>query len=306
MRYYLPLILSIFLLGACTKNVQVHDTQMQTTPVKNRIKQVKQSLNDKKTTNKDFPSILGGVVKSDQWVIYKDKQQEEFSGNVFYDNGIYAFKADYALSERALHRITAKGNVYLKQKEEDHSYEAYADWARFNYKTQQGTLNTTRKGHSLKLIYTDENNIPVTATAQKATFDLNTQLFTLEGDVRVERTSNEGVQSMSANKITIKKLEDFVLLEGNAMLSDGENTLEAQSILYDGAHNTSSAYGDRPLLHGTTPQGTFAIIADRVSSDAEGNQINVEGNLQGWFVSPEVNEIDFSKFNQGLHYGTAQ
>ncbi|MBO4675628.1 MAG: hypothetical protein J5601_06075 [Elusimicrobiaceae bacterium] len=306
MRYYFPFILAIFLLGACTKTVHVHDTQVQATPVKNRVKQVKQSLHDKKTTRKEIPSILGGVVKSDRWVIYKDKEQEEFSGNVFYDNGTYSFKADYALSERALHRITAKGNVYLKQKEKDTSYEAYADWARFNYKTQQGTINTTHKGHSLKLVYTDENNIPVIATAQKATFDLNTQVFTLEGNVRIERTSQQGVQSMTADKVTVRKLEDFVLLEGNAVLSDGEHTLEAQTILYDGAHNTSSAYGDRPLLHGTTPQGTFAIIADRVSSDAEGNQINIEGNLQGWFVSPEVNKIDFSKFNQGIHYGTAQ
>ncbi len=306
MRYYLPFIFVAFLLGACTKTVQVHDKQVQTAPVKSRIKQVKQSLQDKKTTNKELPSLLGGVVKSDQWVVYKDKQQEEFSGNVFYDNGIYSFKADYALSERALHRITAKGNVYLKQKEKDVSYEANADWARFNYKTQQGTMNTTRKGHSLKLIYTDENNIPIIATAQKATFDISAQIFTLEGSVRIERTSDKGVQSMAADKITIKKLEDFALLEGNAILSDGEHTLEAQTILYDGAHNTSSAYGDRPLLHGTTPQGTFAIIADRVSSDAEGNQINAEGNLQGWFVSPEVNKIDFSKFNQGIHYGTAQ
>ena len=306
MRYYLPFIFAIFLLSACTKTVQVRDTQMQAAPVKNRIKQVKQSFQDKKAINKEIPSILGGVVKSDRWVIYKDKQQEEFSGNVFYDNGTYTFKADYALSERSLHRITAKGNVYLKQKEKDTSYEAYADWVRFNYKTQQGTLNTTHKGHFLKLIYTDENDIPVTATAQKATFDLNTQVFTLEGNVHIERTYDKGMQSMTADKITVKKLEEFVLLEGNAVLSDGERTLEAKTILYDGAHNTSSAYGDRPLLHGTTPQGTFAIIADRVSSDAEGNQIKVEGNLQGWFVSPEVNKIDFSKFNQGLHYGTAQ
>lgn len=306
MRYYLLCICAIFLLGACTKTVQVHDEQMQTAPVKNRIKQVKQSLHDKKTTNKEIPSILGGTVKSDRWVIYKDKQQEEFHGNVSYDNGTYAFKADYALSERSLHRITAKGNVYLRQKEKDASYEAYADWARFNYKTQQGTLNTTRKSHSLKLIYTDEKGTPVVATAKKATFDLNTQVFTLEGNVHVERTSDAGTQSISADKVTIKKLEDFVLLEGNAVLSDGDHTLEAQTILYDAAHNTSSAYGDRPLLHGTTPQGTFAIIADRIYSDAEGNQINVEGNLQGWFVSPEINKIDFSKFNQGIHYGTAQ
>ena len=153
MRYYLPFIVIPFLLSACTKTVQVRDTQVQATPVKNRIKQVKQSFYDKKTTHKEIPSVLGGIVKSDRWTIYKDKQQEEFSGNVFYDNGVYSFKANYALSERALHRITAKGNVYLKQKENDTSYEAYADWARFNYKTQHGSLNTTHKNHFLKLIY---------------------------------------------------------------------------------------------------------------------------------------------------------
>ena len=69
--------------------------------------------------------------------------------------------------------------------------------------------------------------------------------------------------------------------------TDSQRTLEAETIVYDGAQNASYAYGARPLVHGTTEQGTFAVIADKVSADNEGNKITLDGKVQGWMVSPQ-------------------
>ena len=304
--YRLFLFLSFSLLAACTPKVQVTQDQVKT-PVINRLKAAKQSLPSKRTTHQEIPSVLGGIVQSDNWTVYRDKQQEEFSGHVFYDNGTYTFKADYALSERAYNRLTAKGNVYLQQKEPNGTtYQAYAHTARYNYKTQQGTLQARNTAVPVKLIYTPLNEQPITATAQKVTFNLDKQIFTLEGNVHVERNTPQGPQTLSAHKAYLKQAEDYIQLEGNAVVSDSLRSLEAQTIVYDGAHNESYATGNRPLLHGSTEQGTFAIIADKASSDAEGNKVMLDGKVQGWFVSPQVNQVDFSKFNQGFSYGTAQ
>lgn len=303
-KYTFLLLILVWLVGCKTVRVEKLP-EVQAPKQTEQVSRVKKSLNHKKKETQ-IPPVLGGIVQSDSWIIYKDKQQEEFSGHVFYDNDIYVFKADYALSERAQNRLFAKGNVYLKQREPGGpTYEVFADEARFNYHTQKGTLKAF-KNKQIKLIYTDVNEPPVTATAQKASFDLNEQIFVLEGNVFISRTTAEGTQTMSAQKATFKQLENYVLLEGNAVLSDGHHSLEADTIVYDGANNQSYAFGDRPLAKGQTEQGTFAIIADKVSSDAEGSKIVLDGKVQGWLVSPELNAQDFSKFNKGFSYGTAQ
>lgn len=302
--------LSLLFLLACAcgcQTVHVEKLPAVAAPAQTqKVSRAKTTLAQKKEVAKQIPPVLGGIVQSDNWIIYKDKEQEEFIGHVFYDNDIYLFKADYALSERAQNRLFAKGNVYLKQHEPGGpSYEVFTDEARFNYRTQKGTL-TAYKNKKIKLIYTDTNQPPVTATAQKAAFDLTTQIFVLEGNVFISRTTPQGTQTMRADKATVKQLENFIKLEGNAVLSDGAQTLEADTVVYDGANNQSYAFGARPLLKGQTEQGTFAIIADKVSSDAEGSTVVLDGKVQGWLVSPELNSQDFSKFNKGFSYGTAQ
>ena len=293
----------IFLcLQACT-TVPVEAPVVEA-PKANRLQTAKKTLKNKKQATAEIPPVLGGIVQSNSWVIYKDKEQEEFKGNVSYDNGFYVFKAAYALSDRAHQTFTAKGNVYLKQTEKHgSSYEAYADEARYNYKTQKGTL-TTYKNKQIKLNYLPLNEPSVTAMADKGTFDLNTRIFTLEGNVLISRPTPQGVQTMRAQKALVKQLEDFVRLDGNAQISDEARTLEAETIIYDGQHNQSYAYGARPLVSGKTDDGSFAIIADRVSSDAEGNSIVLDGQVQGWVISDELNSIDTDKFNKGFSYGT--
>lgn len=279
---------AVFLNGC--KTVRAEGPEIPAPAAKPRLAAAKQNWQNKRKQAAEIPPVLGGVVQSDSWVIYKDKQQEEFTGNVSYDNGSYAFKADYALSERALSRFSARGHVWLRQTERDGSfYEAYADSARYNYKTQKGRLDANR-GKTVKLVLTDEKKQTVTAYAGKVSFDLNEKIFVLQNNVRVERPTPEGLEILTADKATYKQAENYALLEGGAKATDSQRTLEAETIVYDGAKNASYAYGARPLVHGTTEQGTFAVIADKVSADNEGNKITLDGKVQGWMVSPQLNE----------------
>lgn len=276
-------------LSACT-TIKKEGPVIAAPAPKARLDAAKTSLKNKKQKAMEVPPVLGGLVQSDSWVIYKDKQEEEFKGNVSYDNGTYQFRADYALSQRTKHLFTARGHVFLRQNEPDGSfYQANCNQARFNYNTQKGTFSSPAKSRVI-LTFQDSKKQISTAYAQHVSFDLITKVFVLEGNVFMERISEQGTHTLQASKVTFKQLEDYVLLEGDAKLSDGERTLEAQIIEYDGQHDTSSARGDRPLAYGKTEQGTFAIIADKVQSDASGNKIHLDGKVQGWVVSPQLND----------------
>ncbi len=277
------------LAGCRAAQVTAPDTSAVVRPAKQTLQQKKDAAAKQKKAASQLPEVLGGIVQSDEWIIYKDKEQEEFKGHVFYDNEAYSFKADYALSDRKNNTFTASGNVHAKQKDVQQGtvYEAYADSARYNYRTGQGLLKSTTP-NPVQLILTDKNQI-VLARAKHISFNTTTQVFVLTGKVYATRTTSDGVQTMQADKATLKQLENYLHLDGHAALSDGTRTLQADTVIYDGAHNQAHAYGARPLATGSTEQGTFAIIADTISSDAEGTLVTLDGKVQGWLVSPELN-----------------
>ena len=75
-----------------------------------KISRAKDALK-RKTPKFNAPQTLGGLIASDSWTVYPEKQQEEFKGHVSYDNGVYTFRADYALSDRAKSTFSAAGNI---------------------------------------------------------------------------------------------------------------------------------------------------------------------------------------------------
>lgn len=283
-------ILPALLWTAACHAVKIEGPAPVTVHPKAALSQAKQSLAPKKLAFQELPATLGGLVQSDSWVIYKDKSQEEFIGHVSYDNGAYIFRSDYALSDRAKSTFSAKGNVFLRQNNPNGTfYQAQADDGFYNYHTQKGNLSARGKNPVI-LIFHDEKDQTTTATARKAHFDLNQKIYILEKDVHIKRETPTGIQTITAQKATVKQLQDYILLEGDATLSDGKRTLAADTMIYDGQNNASYAYGDRPLLQGISEQGTFAVIADNVQSDASGQRVDLKGKVQGWLVSPQIND----------------
>lgn len=90
--FLLAALPAAFLLSGC-KTVRAEGPALKIPPAKPHLEQAKHSLKNKKDAAAALPPVLGGLVSSDSWVIYKDKQQEEFKGNVSYDNGVYAFRS---------------------------------------------------------------------------------------------------------------------------------------------------------------------------------------------------------------------
>lgn len=286
--YWLAASACVLAMGCRPLQVQTPPTETVTRPAKQTLQQKKSALANRKNTVSQLPEVLGGIVQSDEWTIYKDEEKEEFSGHVFYDNGIYTFKSNYALSDRKHNTFTATGNVYAKQKNPNGTiYEAYTDYAKYNYKTSTGLLKSTTST-PVRLVLTDKEQT-LTARAKQISFNTTTQVFVLTGNVHATRTTPQGNQTLQADKVTLKQQEDYLLLEGNAVLTDDQYSLQADTVVYDGSHNQAHAYGARPLATGSTEQGTFAIIADTISSDAQGNKVTLDGRVQGWLVSPELN-----------------
>ncbi len=287
-KYASCLILLTWVAGCHTVHTNLPDAHSITQPARQTLQTKKQKLQAKHAPVK-LDDTLGGIVQSDEWIIYKDKEQEEFKGHVFYDNDQYIFKAQYALSDRKQHTITASGNVYLKEQLPQHPvYEVHTDWGRYNYQTGQGYLKST-SSRPVRLQLTEPTQT-VTAHAKRIEFNTQTQTATLQGNVFTTRVTPQGTQTMHADKAIIKQLENYVYLSGHATLSDGLRTLQADTIIYNGAQNEARAFGARPLVTGSAEQGTFAIIADNVSSDAQGKVVTLDGRVQGWLVSPQVNE----------------
>jgi len=260
------------------------------------LQQKTQKIKEKKENASQLPEVLGGVISSERWIIYKEKEEEEFEGNVHYDNGAYVFRAQYALSQRKKNLFTAKGSVYLRKNETDHSfYELHADRASYNYSTGIGKAQANRR-KKIKLVYQNNKGEVITALARQADFNTKQETFVLSGDVFVTHTNALGQQNtLRADKISARKQDNYALLEGNAIVQNQDYTLRSESIEYDGKQKMAYAYGGRPLANGKTQDGTFAIIADKVSAETDSRKIKLSGQVQGWIISEQINQ---SKANE--------
>lgn len=300
-RSTLPLAaLAALLLAGC---FSIQDTRPVSPSVpapaamQNAVNEKKQKLQEKKADSFSLPDALGGVVSSDRWVVYQAKEEEVFEGNVSYDSGVYVFHSDYALSQRKLNRFTARGNVFLRKNNPDNSfYELYADKAVYNYKTGQGLAQSSR-GTQVRLVYQTAKGARLVATAKKADFNTRQEQYILDGDCVVTHLDDLGqTAELKAERITTDAATQHLLLEGNAQVLREDGSLRARTIEYDGHAQRAYAYGQRPLAQGSTPDGTFAIIADRVEAESDTRKIKLSGRVQGWTVSDQVNASKANSF----------
>ncbi len=264
--------------------------------------QKKQEIKQKVAPSR-LPETLGGAITSDRWVIYNEKQEEEFEGNVHYDNGTYAFRADYALSQRKQNLFTAKGNVFARYNAPEGAwYELYADKAVYNYQTGKGYAQASAP-RQIKLVYQTEKGDLITAYAQKADFNTKEETYVLSTNVLVIYQGKDGQQAtLKAQQMTAKQKENYALLQGGAEAANADYNLKAQTIEYTGLQGYTYAYGGRPLLQGKTEDGTFAIIADKVTAENASRKIKLSGQVEGWTISKQINA---SKANESLGFDYA-
>ncbi len=260
------------------------------------VQEKAQALKQKKPSQ--LPETLGGVIASDRWVVYQEKEEEVFEGNVRYDNGVYAFRAGYALSQRKLNRITVTGNVYGRYNAPDGAwYELYADKAVYNY--QSGAGHAQADGmQRIKLVYRTSDNETITAWAKQAEFNTQDEIYHLIGNAVVTYQDIHGqTVTLKAQEITAKQKENYAVLQGGAQAQNADYLLKSQTIEYNGQEGYTYAYGGRPLVQGKTPDGTFAIIADEIRAENSTRKIKLTGRVEGWTISEKLNS---SRTNETL------
>ena len=200
-------------------------------------------------TEQDLSMLLGGMVKSDKWIIKKDSFEEEFIGNVHYENEMYKVSADKALSKRKDKIYELFGNVFLSRTED---------------KTVL-TLNANR------VFYNQKKDMGFAQAAKKA-------------QVKVVYTTSENVYTLLANKVEFSKKANFFKATGNVQLSDKENILKAEEVTFDRASGIFEALSARPIVLGKAKDGNYALEADNIVINTRTEKFKATGKPQGWLT----------------------
>ncbi|MBQ4493756.1 MAG: hypothetical protein II972_04070 [Elusimicrobiaceae bacterium] len=207
----------------------------------------------------DLSALLGGSVQSNKWIINRDKEQEEFIGNVRYQNDIYNLRSDYALSQRKENTYLLKGNILASQTLVDTFTQIKAEEFFYNNKTLKGYA-LGKKNRQIEILYKTPNNT-----------------FNLYG-----------------NRVDFNKDTNFIKITGNSELDDLNNTLYADTITFNTQSGLFEAYEKRPVLWGFGVDGDYALQADKITADTQKNIFKAQGNIQGWFTLAS----DFKKIKE--------
>lgn len=207
----------------------------------------------------DLSTLLGGSVQSDKWLINREKEQEEFIGNVRYQNDIYSLKSDYALSARKENTYLLKGNILASQNLENIFTQIKAEEIFYNNKTSKGYI-LGKKNKQIEVLYKTPNNT-----------------FNLYGD-----------------RADFKRDKNLIEITGYSELDDLNNTLYADTITFNTQSGVFEAFGKRPVLWGFGIDGDYALQADKITADTKKVIFKAEGNIQGWFTLAS----DFEKVKQ--------
>lgn len=200
-------------------------------------------------TEQDLSMLLGGMVKSDKWIIRKDSFEEEFVGNVHYENEMYKIFADKALSKRKEKIYELSGNVFLSRTEDNTTITLNANRVFYNQKKDTGFANSSKKAQ-VKIVY----------------------------------TTPENVYTLLANKVEFSNKANFFKATGKVQLSDKENTLKAEEVTFDRESGIFEALSVRPLMLGTNKDGSYALEADKIIVNTKTGKFTATGKPQGWLT----------------------
>ena len=212
------------------------------------------------TAKTDFP-VVGGVVRSEKWIIRKEKGEEEFSGNVSYKNADYSFKSDWALFKKAEGELLLKGHASGVRLWPDGSKtEAFGGYARCLNEAQTAFLEPARGGQVL-ITHDDPKYGIWRATADKAFFDGKKNRLDLEGNARIEG-------------------ENLVSLSEKAVYLHDARSLEL--------------FG-RPVITGTRNNCDFAVSGDTATVTNSYNLLSAQGSVKGWVRKTQSNGTKLNK-----------
>lgn len=205
-------------------------------------------------TKYSLPPVLGGVVRSEKWVMRKNPPEEEFSGKVSYKNPNYDIKADWALYKRTEEIITLRGNVRgaLKKEGEETRFQSHA--AEYRHKTGEIWLRPENDKDRVRIFHDDPKQGNWTSVSKTAYIDQKAQ---------------------------------SALLGGGARVTDGKMSSLSREAEYFNGKGLFRLTGSRPVVWGKFDTYDFAIQGDRAEASKFYNTVTVEGRTRGWIRVPD-------------------
>ncbi|WP_424244936.1 lipopolysaccharide assembly outer membrane protein LptD (OstA) [Elusimicrobium posterum] len=238
------------------------------------------------TAQKLPPGLLGGMLKSDKWVIKKDLQQEEFTGNVSYNSTLYKLRSDYALSDRKKDTFTLRGNVYLYNKTlQGETLELFSDKAFYNNAKRTAQASASNK-ELLKIIYDLPENYKITAEGKNLALDFKKETSALDKEVKVEYETKEDFTLAFADKAFFNNLSKTGFLEGNVEIDNKEYSVFAHRIDFNQNTSDITVSGGYPLVTMDNKDATLALQSDTITVNTQTRKANAAGRVSGW-ISPK-------------------
>jgi hypothetical protein len=211
-----------------------------------------------KSKKEDIPPVLGGVVRSDKWIMKRNPPREEFIGNVSYKNPFYETKADWALFERMSGVFSAKGNVWGKKNWLDGSEtEVFCHKATYDRKKAVARVYP-KEGGFVKVRHFEPAYGVWQSKSESALFDEKSKRVDLQGQVEItgERANAR------AEKI---------------------------SYYYEG---DSFKFLGSPVIWGIHKGYNFAVTGEQARSENFFDNLKVEGKVMGWIKANDKMPTD--------------
>ncbi|MGB2579086.1 lipopolysaccharide assembly outer membrane protein LptD (OstA) [Elusimicrobium simillimum] len=232
------------------------------------------------------PGLLGGMLKSDKWIVKRDKQQEEFIGNVSYQSKFYKLKADRAVSDRAKDTFTIFGNTYLMNKDADGKMvEMYSDNAKFT--------NFDRKAYAeggdsmVNIIYTVPGEYKIDAKGKHAYSNTTVNSLKLWENATMTYTTEDDFIVAFADSFYVNQTGKVIFLEGNVELDNKNYTAFADYMSYNGFKQLITAEKNYPLFLMDNEDMSGALQADYVEVKTNTKFVRATGRVRGWVTPKE-------------------
>lgn len=204
--------------------------------------------------------LLGGIIRSDKWVIKKQGAEEHFKGNVSYETKDFFLSSDEAIYKKDTDTLILIKNVYVKSEVEEDStafIEIFCHKAIYNRAAGMSEFYPKKRGRLVKIKYTNEDENVWNGYAEKVVGDNNTKKVSL---------------------ITNAKIE-------------GENfKIRSDVIIYDSSKSTIETAGLKAYVEGMHEGMSFYFVSDKIKFNTEENVIYSDKNSRGLVEGLQVPE----------------
>ncbi len=204
--------------------------------------------------------LLGGIIKSDKWIVKKQGKEEHFKGNVSYETNDFFLSSDAAVYKKDIDTLILTKKVYVKSRVADDKHsivEIFCHKAIYNRADGVAEFYPRKKGNLVKLKHTDDENNIWDGYAEKVVGDNNTKKVSLITNAYIE----------------------------------GENfKIRSDVIIYDDSKNTVETAGLKAYVEGTHEDMSFYFVSDKIKFNTEENVIYSDKNSKGLVEGLKVPE----------------